>query len=741
MKAILFSFLSLMTLALPAQTISLKETSNRSSSTFRMGTAVNPDGKTFLIDSKGILVEGQPLLPVMGEIHYARVPQKDWKREILKMKAGGVTIISTYAFWIHHEPKQGQWDWTGNKNLRQFVETCKECDVPLVLRIGPFCHGEVYQGGMPEWIVNQSIKEGFRLRTNSRQWMEATRNLYQQISRQVEGLLWKDGGPIVGIQVENESRGPWAYLAELKQTAIEAGLDVPFYTRTGWPQMNGKAEFGEILPLYGDYADGFWDRELTDMPGAYSDAFTFKNSRLSAVIASETFGRNQSTEMDISDLQYPYLTCELGGGMTQAYHRRINIFPKDALALAICKVGSGSNLPGYYMYHGGTNPYCEQHSMGEMQNSAVTNYNDSPYMTYDFQAPLGEMGQMNPSFHYTRIFHQMLDCWGSELSDWDVQFPQTNNEKGKEDTTLRWTVRTDGTRGFIFINNYLRMGQLSTKSIQFNMTLSDGSMMTFPKQKIDISDGASFAMPFNISGIDYAFAQLFGIADNCLYLVEVEGVKPIVSINGKEFVAKTDKEYKLADGSKMCVLSFEKAKSAFIINGNLYESRHDGIIYSDGEMITEEWWKMGNTMTLNAPTGTPALRAIRMGGAKVAEQPTEADFNNAKVWTFLPEDLPEDDIDNTFLLIDYQGDVARVYADGQLVEDNFWNGKPFYVRMSSIANKKVEIKILPLGKDYPIYLQSPQRDILKNSDNEFLLNLSSVKVVKRMTETKKRTDK
>ena len=85
------------------------------------------------------------------------------------------------------------------------------------------------------------------------------------------------------------------------------------------------------------------------MPGEYAKAFIMKDTRISGVIATETFGTSQDTKMEAKELQYPYLTCELGGGMTPSYHRRINMSGREPLPLAICKVGSGSNLPGYYM--------------------------------------------------------------------------------------------------------------------------------------------------------------------------------------------------------------------------------------------------------------------------------------------------------------------------------------------------------------------------------------------------------
>ena len=53
------------------------------------------------------------------------------------------------------------------------------------------------------------------------------------------------------------------------------GIDVPVYTRTGWPALASPVPFGEIAPLYGAYAEGFWDRQLRSMPGKYWAAFRF----------------------------------------------------------------------------------------------------------------------------------------------------------------------------------------------------------------------------------------------------------------------------------------------------------------------------------------------------------------------------------------------------------------------------------------------------------------------------------
>lgn len=697
---------------------------------FTFGTNINPKGERIEVDSHGIIINGKHTIPVMGEIHYARVPKQDWRREIRKMRAGGITILSTYCFWIHHEPQEGRWDWSGNKDLHQFLQVCKEENMPVVLRIGPFCHGEVYQGGFPEWIVEKAQKDPsqFKIRSLAPGFIAATQRLYSNIYAQASDMLWKHGGPIIGVQIENECRGPWSYYMKLKDMAVSIGFDTPFYTRTGWPKLNGKEEFGKLLPLYGDYADGFWDRVLADMPGDYPKAFIMKDTRVSAVIATETFGTNQDTKMEAKDLQYPYLTCELGGGMMPAYHRRINISGKEATPLAICKLGSGSNLPGYYMYHGGTNPYdsyidkngVEQpKTMAETQTSPVTNYNDMPYMSYDFQSPLGEMGQLNTTaFHETRILHQFLADWGEMLSTMKV------------DTLSDHYAR----RGcFEFYNDYVRI--LNENGICYVRPVN---------------------MPFQ-NHLVTADAQPFCKIGNTLYFIPIKGKKPVIIVDGKKYACKLDRIVKAKD-INLCVMSESRAKTAFKIDEKLYFAQNDGVLYKDEQgNVVEEYWDTTDLAhaLVNADNEANALVPLRnvvMGAQKVAAMPTNEEFSHAAIYNI---DLQEsqnhtliskgdktvsdlkkqygDEIDNHFLRIRYKGDVARVYADGKLVADNFWNGKPMYVRLSDVVGKKIELRILPLGKDYPIYFQKEQRKVVDSAPDGKLLELDGIDIICRTT--------
>lgn len=684
--------------------------------TFDFGTKSNPAGETFEVDSKGFVVNGKHVLPVMGEIHYSRVPQSEWRREIQKMKAGGITVLSTYVFWIHHEAEEGKWDWSGNRNLHEFVKICGEEGMPVVLRIGPFCHGEVFQGGFPVWIVDKSIEDAkqYKLRSLAPGFIAATQRLYSNIYAQVSDLLWKHGGPIVGVQIENECRGPWSYYSKLKEMAVSVGFDVPFYTRTGWPKLNGKEVFGEMLPLYGDYADGFWDRTLKDMPGEYAKAFIMKDTRLSGVIATETFGTNQDTKMEQKDLQYPYLTCELGGGMMQSYHRRINMSGNEPFPLAVCKVGSGSNLPGYYMYHGGTNPNGPEPNMAECQASRTTAHNDLPHLSYDFQSPLGEMGQLNAeAWHQTRWFHQFLKDWGEELSQLDVDsLSEQHARRGS----------------FIFRNDYVRI-------------LNENGSAS-----VSLEDWQDGNLSLTTIGI-----QPFARTEGTFWFIPVKNAKvqPLLCVNGKKYRLKQDRPLQI-QGRTFQLLSDRQARAAYVIDGKMYFANHpDGILLKDGNNIVEQYWSEGDAVDFKFQAEAKTPREVKNGGAKVAEQPSEEDWQRAALYTIditnlvsnnyniAGDDAPSNITDlasNGFLKICYNADCARVYADGQLVEDNFWNGKPMLVRLSDLAGKKVELRLLPFSKDYPIYLQQAQKELAEAAPNGILCELKSISLLLRNEE-------
>ncbi len=624
-------------------------------------------------DRLSLIIDGHRVVPVMGEVHYSRIPADEWRQEVKKMKEGGVTMIATYVFWNHVEEEEGIFRWDGQRNLRRFLEICSEEQMPVILRMGPFCHGEVRNGGIPDWM----FEKGCKLRDRNPVFLSYAETLYRQIFSQVQGLQWKDGGPVIAAQFDNEYRGRGEYLMDLKRIAQKIGFDLPFYTRTGWPELATPVPFGEMIPLYGDYADGFWDRTLGETDGNYYKAFNFKAFRSSTAIATEQLGK-QKAKVNDGDEEYPYFTCELGGGMMQAYHRRPYIYPEDAYSMALVKLGSGSNLLGYYMYHGGTNPEGKTY-LNENQRTKGTNYNDMPVKNYDFQAPLGEFGQKNTHYYMLRPLHLFMQNWGETLAEMEASFPAPQDIKKGDDSHLRWAVRSKDNSGYIFINNYERLQNLSVKK---NVVLK-ACGVTLPK--LSIPAGCMAIFPVNVDGIKYATAQLVAKRDGKIYLMQIPGIPTTICMqNGK--VLKNVK-----------VRGTEKP-----VYGNLYLL---DCVEAERLFLEPEPIVMTDLATIRKIKEAGPLRKISMGAQRVAEEPSDEDFDQAAVYRITLPELPAG-AKEPLMKFDYQGDCARLYANGKLIADHFQYGRPFLYGLWRLpqGTKELELRILPLQKDAPVYL-------------------------------------
>ena len=643
-------------------------------------------GKPLTWDRQSLIIDGHRVCPVMGEVHYSRIPADEWQQEVHRMKEGGVTIVATYVFWNHIEEVKGIYRWDGQRDLRRFLQVCKEEEMPVVLRLGPFCHGEVRNGGIPDWafaLTSPPDSTGkaapVRLRSTNAVFMHYVERLYRQIFTQVQGLQWKDGGPVVAAQFDNEYRGSGDYLMALKRMALNIGFDLPFYTRTGWPELSKPVPFGEMLPLYGDYADGFWDKDTKEGAGNYYKAFNFKAFRSSTAIGTDLLGKQQET-LSQGDGQYPYFTCELGGGMATAYHRRPYIYADDCYSLAVVKLGSGSNLLGYYMYHGGTNPEGQLHTLNEVQTSPGTANNDLPVMTYDFQAPLGEFGQANPSFYRLRPLHLFLQDYGELLAPMEADFPAKQSLAQGEDSTLRWATRSKDGSGFIFINNYERLQDLTTKK---NVRLSCCGVKLPP---LTIAGGTIAILPVNIDGISYATAQLVARRNGNIYLMQVKGLATTISMQ----------DGKTLRNVRPLGLAKPVYKNIYLLTQE--EAEHLDLVQA-GEKKEQQ------AVGFEKVKEPGPLRTIVKGRAKVAEAPSEADWQQAAVYRIvLPSAI--DQGQQSLLKINYRGDCARLYANGKLIADNFYYGRPFLYglwRLPSLCSE-LELRILPLQPEAPIYL-------------------------------------
>lgn len=128
-------------------------------------------------DNNSFLLDGKHFRYIAGSFHYFRATPESWRRIVRLMKAAGLNAVSTYVEWSLHNPKDGEYVWTGIADLERFINTCREEGMYVLLRPGPYICAERDLGGFPVWLLNKypSIK----LRTvDSGEFLDRGQGLY-----------------------------------------------------------------------------------------------------------------------------------------------------------------------------------------------------------------------------------------------------------------------------------------------------------------------------------------------------------------------------------------------------------------------------------------------------------------------------------------------------------------------------------------------------------------------------------
>ncbi len=725
----------------------------------------NPSGERIEVNSYYMSVGGKPVIPVMGEFHYSRYPECQWEEEILKMKAGGVTVIPTYVFWSIHEEKEGVFNWEGNQNLRKFLSLCQKHNMWAVVRIGPFCHGEIRNGGLPDWLFAKPLE----IRSNDANYLKYVKRLYEEIGRQLEGLYYKDGGMIIGTQIENEhqhSAAPWGitypgepkdmtsatydanitmigvsvqdkkitttdlgnlHMKTLKKMAEEAGIQTPLYTATGWGNAAVIGE--EAIPVTAAYTYPFWAK-----PGM-SPFCMFKDIQKNPDYAPVRY----DTE------KYPSFCAEMGVGIQMIYTRRPIVTAKAAEALMVRTLGSGANGIGYYMYHGGSTPKMGPTAFFSDEPMGM------PKISYDFQAPLGEFGLEHGSYRALRLLHLFLNDFSSHLAPMETVLPKGYEQMTPDNReTLRYAARVKGKSGFVFMVNFQDhdTARVDQKDLCLRLKFADETLRIPSQGTFTLPKDESLILPFNFQMEDallkYATAQLLLKLDDKgtdhYFFFVPEGIQPEfvfdkTTVAGKhcytpEAGLKSTFTVKTSGGKrfKVTTLTREQALNACKINGKL-------LITSS--MVLPE---AGRVRLLNM--GDPVFRYVEYPSAKgfkeqMKEVPSvQPGYTFRKVGSrrlavrFSGKEYPQ--VNDYFLRLDYTGDMAMAFLKGELVLDHFYYGAPWQISLKrfqqELTDEELSFYIRPLRKNAPFLSDLPGEAVPDFSKGS-VVRVDSVQVV------------
>ena len=641
----------------------------------------------FCYDSTCLYKDGKPWFPFMGEIHYSRLPADEWRDALLKMKTGGVSIIASYTFWIHHEEVQDEWDFSGCRNLRQFVQTVGDVGLHMFLRIGPWSHGEARNGGFPDWLLNSDCES----RTNDPKYFEYVKAFYTKLFEQVQGLLYKDGGPIIGVQIENEyghagglnGEAGEHHMRLLTQIAKDAGFDVPLYTATGW---NG-AVTGGLLPVMGGYVDAPWDRGIAQLPP--SGNFIFTHERNDTSIGSDIgLGAHLSYDMT----KFPFLTAELGGGLQVTKHRRPMPSAQDTAAMSIVKMGSGCNLLGYYMYHGGRNPTGKLTTLQE--TFASGGYNDLPEISYDFQAPLGAYGQYHDSYHELRLLAMFVADFGGELCKMPPHIPDTSPLNPADVENFRHSFRHNGEWGYVFFCNHVRHMQRPAFR-QVGLTAPEIGLRL---PLFDVLPGQYGFYPFNmpVHGGVIKFAKATPLCKinktTVLYGDSMDATGDVLLISKEEAL----QSYKIIGDVERLVIS----------NAPLVQDGNEVVFLAKSDIMLKVYPAFENTPTGFECAGQDGAFAVYISSLSLPQ--AECNITQVSESRYhLQFAYPTMQAYDYECHIHYVADSAAAYMNGQLIMDDFYRDGTWQINLRRHGfPTEIEIELTPLKKGDAVYLEA-----------------------------------
>ncbi len=686
----------------------------------------NPEGSELSFTNYYMQKDGIPVFVITGEIHFSRVFEGYWEDEIIKMKMGGLNTIATYLFWIHHEEEEGVFDFSGRKDIRRFIGLCKKHDMDVILRLGPYSHGECRNGGFPDWMYSMP----FDVRKLGEGYLYYVKRYFTEIGKQLSGLFYRDGGPVIACQIDNEymhASSGWhfsahafreimhggsegdEYMLKIRDIARSAGITPAFFTATAW---GGAIVPDEMMPMWGGYAFRPW-MPMVNGEHPPTDEYVYQRFHENSVETNYDFHPRYNPE------DRPYCCCEIGAGMMIGYRFRF-IYPMRSVdAIANIKIGSGCNLLGYYMYHGGSNPL--------MKNGGYTGDGSLPKISYDYQAPLGEYGQVRESFLRSKAIHYFARDFGDILCPMQTVTPEGAAAINPSDTeSIRYAVRTDGESGFLFVDNFqdhlelpdrqdveilIRTGH-GDRRFCFNLAGGESVIMPFDLDLCGIRLVTATAAPVTVLPGDIPTA-VFYVPDGMDGRFEFEEAAVIAESGCScyRFLDGPDQmqEGIFSGGLSACftVSSGDRKVRVLVVNRVLSDRMYlteQGLVFSEAPVLADETgirietWNTENTVllypksfTLNGSAAEkseaemPAYLNLYHVSCKRCDPKLQVEnpAPHRYIVRFRKEALSE--VKDLILATDYIGDVGNAFAGHRLINDNFNNGTTWEIGLSEFA--------------------------------------------------------
>ncbi len=376
-------------------------------------------------DKYSLIIDGKRTFIKSGALHYFKTIGEDaWRDRLSKLKAGGYNCADIYLCWSFHSPAPHVYDFTGFKDISRLFEVIRELGLYAIVRPGPYINAEISAGGIPYWLLKE---DGVipRNRENgdfkySKPYMEALREWYNKILP----IVTKFNDIIVAFQVENEystNECETEYIEELYAISREGGITAPIFHNDAY-----------IAGLYADVVD-IYACDLYPYINPKGD-WKKDNFAFGTLDNLEDMSRSfkDTSPIFVAELQAGWFDKWLGVGYDKIREdlnwQHINIMTKTALS-------QGVTMFNHYMAVGGTN--------------ILDMASDDVYTSYDFAAPISELGLIKENYYKAKEINYFLDAF-----DFSMTEPIDYNEDVPENCYIKKRKDLINDCEWIFVRNF-----------------------------------------------------------------------------------------------------------------------------------------------------------------------------------------------------------------------------------------------------------------------------------------------
>jgi len=350
-----------------------------------------------LYDKYSLIIDGKRVFIKSGAFHYFRTPGEEMARDrFMKMKAGGYNTVDIYFNWNYHSIRQGEYDFTGIKDVRKVLKAAQDVGLFVIARPGPFINAEVNAGGLPFWLLKmEDVVPRNRKGTEyhySEKYMEYIKEWYDHIIP-----IISEFENVILFQIENEYATDTMeedYMRQLYKMARDRGITCPIFHNDAyfaglWADCVDIYAL-DLYPYINPNQNWKQDNFCFDTLDNVEDIFRSAKENSPPFVAEM-----QSGWFDKWDgLGYKHIRESLGD-------EHINIMTKTALS-------QGVTLFNHYMAVGGTN----------WADLAC----DEVYTSYEFTAPIDEFGVPQSNYFKAKELNYFLDSFDltcTEMKDFD----------------------------------------------------------------------------------------------------------------------------------------------------------------------------------------------------------------------------------------------------------------------------------------------------------------------------------